>query len=372
VRVLIISEGGGVSEFFRADTPYRLLHEAGQIEARFDDGNSPAIVDHLHDYEVIVFSRPDSPERLHLLCEAKMAGLRVVVDVDDNLLLIPPSIGVYHAWHQRGTGRLMPRAWYFKRAIRLADVLTVSTEALGRQLCDGEPHRLRQKGDYLVLPNQILATPWLDAQPASKGGPGEIWVGWWGIYNHWDDWRDIAPYIEPVIARRPHVRLVILGMPELAHLFPALRKYDQLMVGPFVGPAELDEYRGIVKAFDIALAPTAPCPFNEAKSDLKILQYGAAGVPVIASSTTYGAWRSYAVILNSPAAWGGALDAALDNLPVIRRDGLRLQQAVLAERTYERNYVKWLEALVPPNPPQGGAERAEVGISEVLAEAEAA
>lgn len=353
MRVLLICNEQGVSEFYRALTPYRLLADAGEIELTVDDGRSPAIIDHLEEFEAVVFSRPDSAEYSLILTEAKARGLRTVVDVDDNLLLIPPSIGVYNAWHERGTGKLMPRAWYFKRNIRAADVLTVSTAALGRQLCDGEPHKLRPAGDYMVLENCVLAEEWsgVRGQGSSEGlikPAGEIWVGWWGIYHHWDDWRDVAPYIEPVIASRPQVKLVLLGMPELAHLFPVLRQSGQLVVGPFVQNAqELGPYREIIKQFDVALAPTADCPFNEAKSDLKVLQYGAAGVPVIASAVTYGAWRGYGAVYLSdkPSEWGEVLSYLLDDRQGIEYPVKLLQEAVLATRTYECQYRRWLAPL---------------------------
>lgn len=351
MRVLLICNEQGVSEFYRALTPYRLLADAGEIELTVDDGRSPAIIDHLDEFEAVVFSRPDSAEYSLILSEAKLRGLRTVVDVDDNLLLIPPSIGVYNAWHERGTGKLMPRAWYFKRNIRAADVLTVSTAALGRQLCDGEPHKLRPAGDYMVLENCVLAWEWTgsrvsDLQEALVKPPGEVWVGWWGIYHHWDDWRDVAPYIEPVIASRPQVKLVLLGMPELAHLFPALRQSGQLVVGPFVADAgELGPYREIIKQFDVALAPTAACPFNEAKSDLKVLQYGAAGVPVIASAVTYGAWQGMALILDRPDDWREGLKELLDNPEAAQVYGRWLYGRVLGTRTYEANYRRWLAPL---------------------------
>lgn len=355
MRVLLICNEKGISEFFRALTPYRLLAEAGEIELTQDSGRSPAIIDHLDEFQAVVFSRPDSAEYSLILSEAKGRGLRTVVDVDDNLLLIPPSIGVYYAWHERGTGRLQPRAWYFKRNVRLADVLTVSTAALGRQLCDGQPHRLRAEGDYLVLENMVLAEEWgpggggQESAEALVKPPGEIWVGWWGIYNHWDDWRDIAPYIEPVIAERPNVKLVLLGMPELSHLFPRLRQTGQLIIGPFVEMAEIGPYRELVKQFDVALAPTAAYPFNEAKSDLKVLQYGAAGVPaVIASAVTYLDWREEAVVLSSPTRWGDALAVELDQPRAAypnRQWRPSLQERVLGERTYEGNFRRWLAAL---------------------------
>lgn len=362
-KVLAICDEGGVSELYRVGTPYRMLAQAGRIALTQDTGDSPALVDHLPNFDAVVFSRPDSPHHSLLLAYAKMAGLRVIVDIDDNLFLLPPSIGVYHHWHERGSGKLMPRLYYLKKNIKMADVLTVSTETLGRQLCNGEPHNLRERNDYIVLPNQIVAADWQDAPVVIEGDEvqkedGEAWVGWWGIYNHWDDWRDIAPYIEDVIVRRPNVKLVLLGMPELSHLFPALRKHEQLIVGPFVEPGQLAAYRRLVRMFDIALAPTAPCPFNESKSDLKLLQYGAAGLPVIASSVTYSAWQGLAQIVHQPRAWGTALTAALDNLRPAREDAKRLQTQVLATRTYEANYPAWLGALgIPQLPPQ-------VGISE--------
>lgn len=351
MKVLSICDHGGVSEFYRSVTPYRLLAEAGYIELTQNNGHNPALVDHLHEFEAVVFSRPDSWQHSYLLLAAKQAGLRVIVDVDDNLLLIPPSIGVYDAWHRRGTAEITERLWHFKRNIRLADVFTISTAALGQQLCEGRPHRLRS--DYLILPNMILAKNWQCPAPESKAEadaivtkpPGEIWIGWWGIYNHWDDWRDIAPYIEPIILKRPQVKLVILGMPELAHLFQEIRRTGQMIIGPFVSPDELGTYRALIKQFDIALAPTNPCPFNESKSDLKILQYGAAGLPVIASKTTYDHWRDWAIVLDKPQKWGRALEMLLDQPAKGRLMGRELQKQILTWRTYERTFNLWLEPL---------------------------
>lgn len=342
MKVLTICEGGGVSEYYRTLTPYRILAEAGEIELTANDGVNPAIISHLDNFDAVIFSRPDTPEHSLILLHAKMQGLRVIVDIDDNLFLLPPSIGLYHAWHQRGTGKIQPRLYHLKQNIKLADVLTVSTEALGRQLCQGEPHRLRE--DYLVLPNMILESDWRDIEPAPKP-EGETWVGWWGIYNHWDDWRDVAPYIEPVIEAYPDTRLVLLGMPELSHLFPALRKTNQLVIAPFVPPSELAAYREIVAAFDVALAPTAYCPFNESKSDLKLLQYGAAGVASIASKTTYSAWNDEALTLEVPAQWGQAVELLLENSLSRRHYADDLHQRVMAERTYEAQYPRWRAAL---------------------------
>jgi len=341
-RVLVISEAGGVSEFYRTLTPYRLLASAGLIELSIDEGHNPALIDHLDKFDTVVFSRSDSAEHSLILLHSKLRGLHVVFDIDDNLLLIPPSMGAFNVWHVRGTGQITARAYYLKRNIQAADVLTVSTEALGRQLCDGEPYRLR--GDYRHLPNHILEAEWRDVCPLEKPA-GQLWVGWWGIYNHWDDWRDVAPVIEPVLAERPETRLLLLGMPELAQLFPRLQAQGQLITAPFVSTEELGPYRAMLKSLDVALAPTCAHPFNEAKSDLKLLQYGAAGVAAIGSKTTYAGWENEAAIVDTPAHFGVALEHLLTDESARRESAARLQARVLAERTYEQRYLDWLEVF---------------------------
>ena len=219
MRVLSICDGGGVSEFYRTLTPYRMLAEAGYITLTQSSGYNPAIIDHLGDFDTVVFSRSDSAIHSLILMHAKAKGLLTVLDVDDNLFLLPPSIPHYRHWHELGTAKIKPRLWHFKQNIKTADVFTVSTEKLGAQLS-----YLRQ--DYIVMPNMVLMDDWstIPSPEAHWKPDNERWVGWWGIYNHWDDWRDVAPYIEPVILERPDTKLFILGMPEAGHLFPRLRE----------------------------------------------------------------------------------------------------------------------------------------------------
>jgi hypothetical protein len=170
-------------------------------------------------------------------------------------------------------------------------------------------------------------------------------VGWWGIYNHWDDWRDVAPAIEPVLADRPETRLLLMGMPELAQLFPRLQAQGQLVTAPFVAAEELGPYRAMLKSLDVALAPTCAHPFNEAKSDLKLLQYGAAGVAAIASRTTYAAWADDVTVVGQPWHFCLALEHLLSDEAARRDCAAKLQARVLRERTYEFRYLDWLEVL---------------------------
>src|SRR5262245_54788865 len=112
LRVLTICDHAGVSEFYRTVTPYRLLAEAGLIELETSSGQNPGVIDNLRHFDAIVFSRADTPVTSLILREAKLAGVRVVYDIDDNLILLPPSIPAYNAWHHRGSTKITPRLWY--------------------------------------------------------------------------------------------------------------------------------------------------------------------------------------------------------------------------------------------------------------------
>jgi len=124
MRVLLVCDGTGVSEYYRTLAPYMMLQDAGFIKCIVDGGENPALIDHLSQFGAVVFSRPDSAVHSLILHHALRQGVRVVLDIDDNLLMVPPSIGAYGAWRQRGTGRITDRLWYLKKNIRLADVLT--------------------------------------------------------------------------------------------------------------------------------------------------------------------------------------------------------------------------------------------------------
>ena len=87
-------------------------------------GQNPGVIDNLRHFDAVVFSRADTPGMSLILREAKLAGVRVIYDIDDNLILLPPSIPAYNAWHHRGSTKITPRLWYLKRNIRLDETVT--------------------------------------------------------------------------------------------------------------------------------------------------------------------------------------------------------------------------------------------------------
>jgi glycosyltransferase involved in cell wall biosynthesis len=92
----------------------------------------------------------------------------------------------------------------------------------------------------------------------------------------------------------------------------------------------------ILGSFDIALAPAFDTPWNHFKEFLKVVQYMAAGLPVVASpvgsSTRLIRDRKNGFLASSPQEWVDALDALAGDRELRMRIGLE------ARRTVEREY----------------------------------
>ena len=87
---------------------------------------------------------------------------------------------------------------------------------------------------------------------------------------------------------------------------------------------------------DVALAPLAHNEFNEAKSDIRILQYGVLGYPVIATDIYPHRQAPIERVPNNTAAWVRAIRDRIHNLDTAESEGEKLRQWVLANRMMEQ------------------------------------
>ena len=130
--------------------------------------------------------------------------------------------------------------------------------------------------NVVVLENRIPG--WVcDVERKRRDRPA---VGWAGGASHGADVGLIVEPVRTVPATVPRV-----GFPVGWHRLPAdvQVQQDRLVFTKWVHV--VDDERGYFTSpdWDIGLAPVEPCEFNSAKSALKALEYGALGIPVIAS-----------------------------------------------------------------------------------------
>jgi glycosyltransferase involved in cell wall biosynthesis len=342
--------------YYRIAAPFSVL----QYRTEHEFCVASPTADDAADYDVLWLQQHADATSEVVARSFKEAGKAVVYDVDDWIFGMPASWPAYGNYFLRGQAMGTERLWFHQRLIALADVVTVTTDLLAEKLCqwlDLPAERMR------VLPNCVLQGDWDTVIPAQHA-LGVPVLGWFGSENHWDDWTEIVDAVDEALAAVDG-RLALIGAPELLTMFPA-RLAERTRVHPLVTMRDFGPVRRLISTFDLGLAwCTARFTAHRCRSPLKALQYGAAGVPVVASRTVYGdlpGWENeggngdddrepwpagavatpMGVLVDSAEDLEGAIIAALERLPEMYQRAVAWQGQVWRAHAYETAALKWL------------------------------
>ncbi len=330
MRVMAATRRDAAS-YYRITAPFSLLKYRG-----VDVTIGIPVVSEAQEYDVLWLQQHADPEAELLARVYHDAGKLVVYDVDDWLFDLPPSWPSYDHFFNRGTGQPTARLHYHERLIRMADLVTTTTGYLAGKLRTRFPDNQVE-----ILPNYVMAGDWemLPRERHTLDGPVLMWFG---TTNHWDDLCEIAPAIDRALAEvNGHFGLI--GAPELAIGFPA-RLRARTLLHPLVSMERFAETRLLICTGDVGLAWVSDrLESSRCRSPLKTLQYGAAGIPLVASETVYGDLREDLFFLTDLMRLEDTLVSAL----VQRDQGLaRAWQAkVYSEYSYETQACRWLDVL---------------------------
>jgi len=175
-------------------------------------------------------------------------------------------------------------------------------------------------------------------------------VGWFGLPYYWESWAHMADPIQRAI-EDTGADLAILGYPEVAYMLSD-RTLSRTWVEPMTTMHDFGKMRQMIATFDVGIAWVADTPFNRCKSPLRALQYGAAGVPVVASSACYSE-----VLSDDYPGQFGRLAATPDELyraivdTVTHAAGVghiveKWRQHVFEHHSYETQWNKWYDVIV--------------------------
>jgi len=232
----------------------------------------------------------------------RASGKKIVVDMDDNLLNIPPN----NPAHRIYTGKLRKDV---EKQLREADLITVSTEFLGEQL-------KKYNKKIAVFPNCVdIDADWVDknsfgvemwhksgiCRTEAKGR--KIRIGWTGSNTHEEDLRAINSVMLDLVSEREDVEILYMGGYPGAILEPLIKEklITRGLDGKYHIPVEkigkekriwlvngihISEYYAklLSLGMHIGVAPLVDNNFNRCKSNVKFLEYTMAGIPTIASN----------------------------------------------------------------------------------------
>lgn len=278
-KILWVARDSGGCGFFRCQQPARFIREMGLAQTEVVLNNPTH--EQLMSADLVIMQEmgfPSSSDIARFLIEHHIP---FVTEVDDFLHHVSPhNLGGYGAWN--------PSTLHTHRAmemIRSSFALQVSTNQLAREYFPYNP-------TVFVIPNCLDKDVW--DNPTPKRNDDKIRIGWAGGNAHGDDLMMISRVLSDIVKEfKGRVIFETIGMTdkELHGVFNFKTVRDNCPSCGFEGEAHhipglsLEEYPMAIcsRGWDIAVAPVINNAFGNCKSDLKIKEYSAAGIPVVAS-----------------------------------------------------------------------------------------
>ncbi|MCK0208525.1 glycosyltransferase [Starkeya koreensis] len=271
--------------------------------------------------DLVVFCRYSGPHAEPLLQWAREQRVPSVFHIDDDLLAVPPELGEGKFWHHSEPRRTQA----IRHLVANADLLYCVNPELRERL---EPLRGGRPTHVGRIAGAGMVSRPPDEGPCTR-------IGYMGM-SHAHDLEPLVPVIAELLRRRPGIEFHLFGSTPKP---PAWEEFGTRIV---VTPP-LEDLSGFAEAFaalrwGIGIAPLLDIPFNRGKTNLKWVDYTAAGIAVIASRGTLydeccddGCGR----LAGTPEEWLAALEYLLDHPEERVAQVRRAQQRLTAEYSPE-------------------------------------
>lgn len=225
-----------------------------------------------HDVEVVYMQRLMHDGLKEHIPMAQAYGQKIINDMDDwywGLSTDNQAYWVNHPTHNPGEN-----INHYKAILNSSDLVTVSTPYLRDRLS------AFVRCPMVVVPNYVDTARFTPYEHADTPTPTVGWVG--STAHRSNDLETIAGWLRPM-AERGEVKLYHGGDHIGSPSFASKIKVDPALVRtkPI---ARAQEYPTLMD-MDIGIVPLSNVPFNQAKSDIKGLEYASAGIPFVAQAT---------------------------------------------------------------------------------------
>jgi len=318
VRVAVVASLTTVNSVYRA-LPLLSLRARGHAVHVDADGQA-LLAGKLPGCDVVHVYRHQHPRVRRALHALREAGTAIVWDNDDY---------PFPAQAKPGEARARQAQAEIVRMLPLAHLVTTTSPLLAEQ------YRTWGAADVRVVENFLPRH--FSRPPAARRSPGVL-VGWVAAGEHQRDAERLGlrGTLERLLATHPGMRVATIGV----RLKLPPERYAH---------AEIVEYRELpdhIGRFDVGIAPIADVPFNRAKSNVKVKEYGALGVPWLASpiGPYAGFGEAQGGRLVPDDGWHDALDRLIRDAEARRRLGAAGRRWAEGQRV-ERNLASWEGAI---------------------------
>lgn len=334
----LIADRSGCA-FYRMQEPARVARMFGvdvtiddhiDVQATTDPTTKITTVTQVNtDADLIIIQRPLNNAFTSMVEQANRQGIATIVELDDDFEMLHRSNMAWKATFE--TPGYGPE--WIKRAASAADMLTVSTPALGKYASHDRVEILRN-----CLPASVFEnTPAYERERVTD----KPVIGWTGtIQTHPDDLQQTKGALRDVKGFDLYTvgdGTGVLSSLRLPPSFPYT--YDEWL--------PMEKYYDAIANMDIGMVPLEMSAFNQAKSALKGLEMAAMGVPFVASPTREYerlAIHGVGVTASGPSAWKKHLSRLVERPKERVRLAKQYRETVYNEMVYERNAQGWIQA----------------------------
>lgn len=256
MRIAVFANEQEMSSYYRAFEPVHELARRGH--PALINGHDGTIAPEMRDSDVALISRWQGMGAQKLLEGLHKLGIATMWGHDDAVEL-NPHLNARALEIQRRTSEI-------RAMLALADVVVTTSEPIAE--------RYREMGGASVhVIENYLGDHYAELERPPHDG---IVIGWAAWVDHQHDWRALGlhPVFMRLLERHPRLRVESVGMIDL-QLPP-----DRYTRTGIVAFKQLGQH---LTRFDIGIAPIVDHAFNRARSNIKVKEYAAAGVPWLAS-----------------------------------------------------------------------------------------
>ena len=278
------------------------------------------------DYRVVIFQQPHGRHWLRQINAMRERGIKVLYEVDDYL----HGVGK-QATHDFAKDFSKEKMVDYEMCMRASDGIICSTDYIARRYAKFNRH-------VYVCRNGLDIGRYRLTRPERP----TVNIGWAGATGHL---ATLIPWINAAVSvmhEHPETCFVVIGMQELA-----------VPIGKILGPQRavgipfcpIETYPAAMCMLDIALAPASTTTWYRGKSDLRWLEAGALGIPIIADpgvypDITHGVDGFHA---SSPAEMATILETLIGDGELRGSVGEAAREYVERERTADIAARQWFE-----------------------------
>ena len=278
-------------------------------------------------YDVVVVQQPRGVAWLKAIREWQERGIVVLFEIDD--------------W-VRGVRKMDDHAFAASFDRKVVEEMELCMRAADGVICSTEWLAERYKS---INPTTYVCRNGLDLKRYALTLPKRehVTIGWAGATGHANGMRPWLDEVANVMRRRPDSRFVSIGQnfaKELAKEFEP----ERLLTIPW---APFDVYPAAMTLMDIALAPAGKSNFFRGKSDLRWLEAGALGIPLVADSAVYPEIEDGVTgfHVDSPAKVRDTLIRLVDDRELRERVGAAAKAHIIEHRSAQVAAKSWAAVL---------------------------